>query len=164
MNVLHPCGELRRSKVIVLLRDGDELVRITTHELLHRIPDKPVFLRRALIEVETVGGIEHLGAALADFSRCQPPHNTAHRRIAVDHIVAAIVNDLFQLFIGTKIFGRKRRPLERHGKDLFHKIQLQTVLLGKVVPRRYMNFTAVLVQHCNQRLVELANMRLYGGN
>ena len=77
---------------------------MAAHKLLHRIPDEPVFLRRALIKVEAVGGVEDLGAALAGFSRCQPPHNTAHRRVAVDNIVTALTNDLFELFVGSKIF------------------------------------------------------------
>ena len=164
MNALHLRGKLCRGKAIVLLRNGDELVRMAAHKLLHRIPDEPVFLRRALIEVETVGGIEHLRAVFAHFSRSQPSQYAADRRIAVDHVVAAIVNDLFELFIGTKIFGRKRRPLERHVKDLLHEVQLQVILFGKIVPRRHTDFAAVLMQHRNKRLVELADMRLYGGN
>lgn len=51
-----------------------------------------------------MSGIEDFGAALAGFSRCQPPHNTAHRRVAVDNIVVALINDLFELFVGSKIF------------------------------------------------------------
>ena len=104
VNALHLRGKLCRSKVIILLRDGDELVRMAAHKLLHRIPDEPVFLRRTLIKVEAMSGIEYLGAALAGFSCSQPSHNTAHRRIAVDHIVAALTNDLFELLVGSKIF------------------------------------------------------------
>ena len=91
-------------KLIVLFIDGDELVRMAAHKLLHRIPDEPVFLRRTLIKVEAMSGIEYLGAALAGFSCSQPPHNTAHWRIAVDNIVTTLVNDLFELFVGSKIF------------------------------------------------------------
>jgi len=51
-----------------------------------------------------MSGIEYLGAALAGFLRSQPSQNTAHRRIAVDNIVVALINDLFELFVGSKIF------------------------------------------------------------
>ena len=104
VNALNPRGKLCRGKVIILLRDSDELIRIVAHELFHRIPDEPVFLRRTLIKVEAMSGIEYLGAALAGFSCSQPSHNAAHRRVAVDNIVTALVNDLFELFIGSKIF------------------------------------------------------------
>ena len=104
MNALHLRGKLCRGKVIILLRDGDEFVRIAAHKLFHRIPDEPVFLWRTLVEVETVSGIEYLRAVPAHFSRSQPSHNAADRRVAVDNIVAALVNDLFELFVGSKIF------------------------------------------------------------
>ena len=114
--------------------------------------------------MEAVSGIEHLRAVLARLSCGQPPQHSADRRIAVDNVVAALVNDLFELLVGSEILRRKRRPLERHIKDPLHKVQLQAILLGKVVPRCHMDFTAVLMQHSNKRLVELADMRLYGGN
>ena len=104
VNALHLRGKLCRGKVIILLRDGDELVRMAAHKLLHRIPDEPVFLRRALIKVEAMSGIKDLGAALAGFSCSQPSQNTADRRVAVDNIVVALINDLFELFVGSKIF------------------------------------------------------------
>ena len=114
--------------------------------------------------MEAVSGIEHLRAVLARLSCGQPPQHSADRRIAVDNVVAALVNDLFELLVGSEILRRKRRPLERHVKDLFHKVQLQAVLFGKVVPRRYMDFAAVLMQHGHKRSVKLTDMRLYGGN
>ena len=77
---------------------------MAAHKLLHRIPDEPVFLRRTLIKVEAMSGIKDLGAALAGFSCSHPSQNTAHRRVAVDNIVTALVNDLFELFVGSKIF------------------------------------------------------------
>ena len=60
--------EFTPRKLIVLFIDGDELVRMAAHKLLHRIPDEPVFLRRTLIKVEAVSGIEHLCAVFACFS------------------------------------------------------------------------------------------------
>ena len=77
---------------------------MAAHKLLHRIPDEPVLLRRTLVKVEAMSGIEYLGAALAGFLCSQPSHNAAHRRIAVDNIITALVNDLFELFVGSKIF------------------------------------------------------------
>ena len=95
--------EFTPRKLIVLFIDGDELIRIAAHEFLHRIPDEPIFLRRALIEVEPVSGIEHLRAVFARFSRSQPSQHAADRRVAVDHVVVALINDLFELLVGSKI-------------------------------------------------------------
>ena len=82
--------------------------------------------------MEAMGSIEHLCPRRSGLPGRQSAHDSPYRGIAMDHIISACIYNFLQLPIRAHILETEGRPVKRHVKNPFHKIQLQTVLTAKL--------------------------------
>jgi hypothetical protein len=114
--------------------------------------------------MKTVGSINDLGASAAVFAGSQTGEHAAHRGITMDKLVFVLPKHPFQPTKCPDILQMKGRPLKRDIEDLIRKVQLQTILLSQVIPRRHVDLiVALLSEHFNEWLMELADVTLHSG-
>ena len=123
-----------------------------------QIVNHPVFFAGAMKELEAVSGIDHFRSVFSGVASRKARQHTGNRRVAVDHVIVAVINDFFDGFVRFHILLIKDAANKGDLKNLINKIQLKSRFQIHVVVRSNVDFTAVLMEHIHQRTMKLRNV------
>ena len=108
--------------------------------------------------MEAVGHVDDLGALLSGLLCRQAGDDATHGRVAEDHVVVFLRQQLLELLIGLQIVRTLGRSGKRRLYELVTVFELQAVLDCQIVVGSHVNLPALLLQMLHVEQMELANM------
>ena len=108
--------------------------------------------------MESVGHVDDLCSLLPGFLCRQASHDPAHGRVAEDHVIMLLRQQLLELPVRLNIIQALWRTGERRLNELFAVLELQAVLDCQIVMGSHVDLPTLLLQVPHVGEVKLADM------